>query len=517
MNLKWLSSLTPKKFEKKHFILIVILLIASFLRLYNVADTVQFLGDQGRDAMIVASIFKNLDPVFIGPVTSVGNMYLGPLYYYFMLPFLFITYPSPMGPVYAVAVLGIITVFLLYYFGKKMFSENIGLLAAGLYAVSTLVAYNTRFSWNPNPAPFVSLLMLFFVYKAVNKHPWYWILVVVCFSVLIQLHYVTILSGAGFGVIWILQAIHKYKKKETLQPLLQATALGILVCLFSLTPLFLFDLKHDGLNRKAFLNLFQKEDAFFKSSRESNIFQDVKNRSVLVTSEVFLGKQDEKVELITTFILLSTLVVITYQTLTNKKNIYNIYKQPEFIIFSFLITSIVGISLYKQTVYTHYISYLFPFSFLMLALVLNYYYKKHILGKLLVGIFLLAFLKFNYQYGMLILSSQGWTIAHVQGVAKTIEDRVQPGENYNIILLNGTGDLNGQNYRYFLHASEKPPVTEDKFGEIETLFIIDEVRAHAKVANLPIYEIVVFPNKEPVEVYQIPNGPEITVLRKDTN
>lgn len=515
--MQWILSLLPKKFQKKHLVLILILLVASFLRLYNIAGTVQFLGDQGRDAMIVANIFKNLDPVFIGPVTSVGNMYLGPLYYYFMVPFLFVTYPSPMGPVYAVAVLGIITVFLLYYFGKKMFSETIGLLAAGLYAASTLVAHNTRFSWNPNPAPFVSLLMLIFVYKAVNKHSWYWILVVVCFSVLIQLHYVTILSGAGFGVIWILQVFHKYKKKETLQPLLKATALGILVFLFSLTPLLLFDLKHDGLNRKAFINLFQKEEAFFETSKETNFLQDVKNRSVFVTSELFLGKQDEKVELIITLILVFTLVLITYRTLINKKNIYNIYKQPEFIILSFLITGIVGISLYKQNVYYHYISYLFPFSFLMLALVLQYYFKKNLVGKILVSIFLLIFLQFNYQYGKLVLTSQGWTIAHIQSVAKTIEDRVNPGEEYNIILLNGTGDLNGQNYRYFLSASEKPPVTEDKFGEIETLFIIDEVSAHQKVANLPIYEIVVFPNKEPTEVYQIPDGPRITVLRKDTN
>ena len=108
-----------KKITLVHWIIFITLICASFLRLYNIPSTVQFLGDQGRDALIVADIFKKLDPVFIGPVTSVGNMYLGPLYYYFMLPFLFLTYPSPMGPVYAVALLGIVTVFLLFYLGKQ--------------------------------------------------------------------------------------------------------------------------------------------------------------------------------------------------------------------------------------------------------------------------------------------------------------------------------------------------------------------------------------------------------------
>jgi len=75
-----------KKIKPASLLLVVILLIASFLRLYNLPHNMMFLGDQGRDAIIVKNIFTKFDPVFIGPVTSVGNMYLGPLYYYFVVP-----------------------------------------------------------------------------------------------------------------------------------------------------------------------------------------------------------------------------------------------------------------------------------------------------------------------------------------------------------------------------------------------------------------------------------------------
>jgi len=61
----------------------------------------------------------------------------------------------------------------------------------------------------------------------------------------------------------------------------------------------------------------------------------------------------------------------------------------------------------------------------------------------------------------------------------------------------------------------KPPVPLEERGNINTLFIINEEKKSQKVTDLPIYEIVTFPNKVPSEVYHIPNGPEITILRRD--
>ena len=107
------------KLKSLPLIFFLIVAIAAFLRFYNLKDSLMFQGDQGRDALVVSQIFQELDPVFIGPVTSIGNMYLGPFYYYFMLPFLFLSYPSPMGPVYAVAGLGLVTVVLFFFIARR--------------------------------------------------------------------------------------------------------------------------------------------------------------------------------------------------------------------------------------------------------------------------------------------------------------------------------------------------------------------------------------------------------------
>lgn len=510
-----------KKLSAKHYYLLVVLLLASFLRLYNVSNTVQFLGDQGRDALIVSRIFTELDPVFIGPVTSVGNMYLGPLYYYFMVPFLFLTYPSPMGPVYAVALLGILTVYLMYEIGKRFLPEKTALGAAGLYGLSAVIAYNTRFSWNPNPAPLVSLFMLLFTYKAVKENERNWIWVVVCLAVLIQLHYMTLLSGAGFGLIWIYQLVVKLKQKQSIKALLTNTLIAAVVFLLSLTPLALFDLKHDGLNRKAFVNILTKEESFSPEKPKDGLaiygyLADLRNRTELVLTQVTIGEKRDLVAFPLSAGIVVVLSLIVYRQYVNrKKSKKKIWVTGEFVILSFLLTGIFGTTAYQHNIYYHYIAYLFPVGIFATAIVMRKLFNNSNVGKLIVLVYLVLFLQFNYQHAQVILKSLGWTIANIQSVAKTMEDRVQEGEKYNIVLLNGTGDIYGQNYRYFLTASEKPPLKEEAFGETETLFIIDEERKYEKVTNSPVYEIVVFPDKEPQEVYQIPDGPEITVLRKD--
>ena len=251
---------------------VAITLVAGFLRLYRIPQTVMFQGDQGRDALIVSQIFKEFDPVFIGPVTSVGNMYLGPLYYYFMLPFLWLSYPSALGPVYAVAVLSTAAVFLIYLLGKKMFNYKVGLLASFFLGFSAVAIDISRFSWNPNLAPLVSVAMIYFNWKALKK-PRYWPIVALCFSILIQLHYLTLLTGISAGLLWLYQLIKRWREHRQINKTIKAAAISLVIFLLSLTPLVLFDIKHDGLNFQAFKSLLFKEEAF--ASQEQSVAQSL--------------------------------------------------------------------------------------------------------------------------------------------------------------------------------------------------------------------------------------------------
>lgn len=500
-----------KKFSPTTKLVIGLLVVASWLRLWNIDGSLQFLGDQGRDALVVSRIFSEFDPVFIGPVTSVGNMYLGPLYYYFMLPWLFLSYPSPVGPAIAVGVLGVLSVAAVYYLGKKMVGPTAAAWAAFFLTFSHVVVYYSRFSWNPNPAPLVAMGMMYCTYVAWKKNTWYWLGVAACFSVLIQLHYLTLLSAGGAGVIWLLQLFEVLKTKSfNLKSFLTRTMLAAGIVLISLTPLLLFDWKHNWLNAKGFADIILSTSSDSIAPEGQSIFRVVREthgRSMHILFEWVIGQA----RLLNTGLVLFVLGVLGWLLVKGpSKN-----KSGIVVISAYLLTGIIGTAFYQHSVFDHYIAYLFPVTFLVYGIVLSQLQTISIakipVGKLSVLAWTVFFLSLNLP--RLPLADANWTIYDMQRVASSITDRVELGEKYNIVLLSETGDLDAQNYRYFLSTTNTPTVKTEQRGEVETLFIIDELN-QPSVTDSPVYEIVVFPNKQPSEVYTIEGGPRITVLRK---
>ncbi len=493
-----------------HIFIILLVLISGILRLWKLDGSSQFLGDQGRDALIVANIFRHGDIVAIGPTTSVGNIYLGPLYYYFMLPFLFLSYPSPMGPIYAVAVLGTITVFFLYYWGRKIIGETGAVSAAILCAFSVVAINFSRFSWNPNPMPFVSLALLLFTYLAVTKHPKFWLGVGVTFAVLLQLHYVTLLAGAAAGVIWIWQLIQVVRQKKTWKPLVGYALGAVAVVLLSLLPLILFDLKHGGLNMQALQKMFTSTENFTTTPAESTssiaVLRETHGRSMHILFEFLIGKN----RVLNSMLVLLTLVTTALYFLKRKNSPY---RTGMAIITTFLVMGILGFSFYQHTVFDHYIAFLFPVTFLFLGFYLGELWKWNMVGKLLVIASLVFFLGFNIpQYSFKPSSA---TFELLTQVSNTIHQRVSPGQPYGVVLVSATKDYLGMNYRYFLSTNqEKEPLPSSEHDSAELLFIINEDKATNTPEEIDIFEITTFSDPYVSERYTVPGGPDITVLRK---
>jgi hypothetical protein len=504
---------------------VLITLIAGFLRIYRIPETVMFLGDQGRDAIIVSRIFKELNPVFIGPVTSVGNMYLGPFYYYFMLPFLWISYPSPLGPVYAVAIFSTITVFLMYIFGKKMYSPMVGLLASFLLAFSAEAIDISRFSWNPNLAPLFSLLMIYFSWKAF-KNPKNWIVVTFLFSLIIQLHYMTLLTGITAGFLWLYQLIIKLRqnsssqKKELVFQTIKIIIISCLVFLLTLVPQILFDIRHKGLISSAFKDMFTKE-AVFSDKRATGLTENISSLvsySQTRANHILVRIPFNRIGHYEQLLLFSIITMLIVRFYLQKKNIKPLNKFQQttfFIVTTFLILGIIGTAVYREPVYNHYIAYLYPVIFLVYALVLDFLLK---LNKKIFIFPILAFLGWflvnNYQRWPL---EPNYMYQRTKQVTEQIYRSLDDQEKYEIVLLSGTKDLYGQSYRYFLSTTDKPPIIRDKGETPDTLVIIDEEKKAKDVTALPIYEIVVFPEKSINEFYGNCDKPDVYFLRKHPN
>ncbi|MGH7245303.1 MAG: ArnT family glycosyltransferase, partial [Candidatus Levyibacteriota bacterium] len=186
-------------FFRKHaesFFAVAIVVIGAFLRLYRIADYMTFLGDEGRDVLVVYNILHG-HLTLLGPTASVGGFFFGPIYYYFMTPFLWLFNYNPVGPAVMVALFGTATIFLVYKVGKIFFNGKVGLIAAFFYAISPVIISYSRSSWNPNPLPFFSILTILFIYKGLlEKKIKYLFLAGISLGIAMELHFVTLFLGS---------------------------------------------------------------------------------------------------------------------------------------------------------------------------------------------------------------------------------------------------------------------------------------------------------------------------------
>lgn len=493
------------------WVLLASLVVGSWLRLVNLEASQQFLGDQGRDALLVSKIFKEGDLVFIGPVTSIGNLYLGPLYYYFMVPWLWLTYPNPVGPAFAVAALGILTLYLLFRLGRQLVGTVPALAATALYAIAAVPITYTRFSWNPNPEPLFGLLTLYSLFKVWQGERRHWLWLGIWLVILTQLHYMALLVFIPVGATYLYQTWQvRTKKKQLLQ--MVKTGVGLLLLLgISLLPLVLFDLKHDFLNAKAFEKLVFSSEGLYHESNPLlgptwlRVIRETHGRGMHLMFDMFIGQY----RTLNTWLLIFSSVIFAwwYRHTTSTK-----FKLGGLLVLAMILVSILGTSIYGHNVYSHYVAYLFPAVFLFYGLALTTLWRTHFLTKTLAVMFVAWFAFYNWQNWP--INPAGWQISDMRLVAESIASRVSSGEKFNIVLFSDSGDLDGMNYRYFLYTLGRPATSKEEAAAADALFIINEDRQAEPVTSSPVWEITTFPNKIPAEIYQIPNGPEVTVLRR---
>ena len=388
------------------FFLAIILLIGALLRLYRIDEYLTFLGDEGRDAIVVRRLLVNFDPILVGPGTSIGNMYLGPLYYYLIAPFLFIANFSPAGPAVFIALLSVLTIYFVWHVAREWFGKIAAVMAAFLYAVSPVVVIYSRSSWNPNIMPFFSLLSIYSIWRLYKFNEFKW-LIILGFSLAMCLnsHYLGLLLMPIAFLYWLVKIFESKKTniaqgKKDGSSLIKNSVLGSLVFIFLMSPLVIFDARHEWRNFSA-MKVFFTERQTTVSARPWNSvpylypnFEEINTR-LLTGTNIKYGKF-----LSISIILASLLLVIKpFRELITKKNINVLFVSPYTLLLIWYGLALVGLGLYKQEVYDHYYGFFFPAPFLLMgglaqALVdrtsNNFFLNKFVIPLVLFTIFVIS-------------------------------------------------------------------------------------------------------------------------------
>ena len=419
---------------------------------------------------------------FIGPITSVGGFYLGPLYYYLMAPFLWLARFNPVGPAAATAVLGIMTVPLLYLVAKALYSRRVGLWAAGLYTLAYIPISETRSAWNPNPMPLAVLGIIYGFYLANYKNkPRGLLLAAVSLGAALQLHYMIVFLTPF--ILW--QVILSRKRfKELL--------LGLTIVIVMLLPLFLFEIKNNWLNVRGLTEFLGKHQ--YGNLDWLLVIKNTIGRSEQVIGMVLgFGRNYNPLR---TWITRGFLLLLAI-----------FFKRMKFLGI-YLFTAIAALAIYQDNVYPHYLGFLFPAVFMLTAMVLSR------LPKLVLPAFAVLFLVYNLPPIYTLLRQNG-NLANVRKTADFINEDIKLNnyQQVNLALIDGTRDYPAMSFRYFLTRVGADILPIDQYPQTQVLYIISPY-PQTDILDQPMWEIQALLPAEVAEIWEWPDRENIYKIKR---
>jgi len=433
----------------------------------------EFLGDQGRDVTIIRDFLQNGNLFFIGPQTSIGNMYLGPYFYYLISPSLWLANYSPVGPAVFIALIGIATIFLIYFVCTIWFNRHIGLIASYLFAISPVVIKYSNFIWNPNIMPFFALLFIFFFFEGIRKEKYtYFIFASLAFVMVINSHYLGLALLPLVGLFWIFKLIHYLKSKSAhTKSFLINSLLAFFIFIISLTPQILFDIKHNGQNIKAISDFFTYRETTINVKAYKAIPKMIPMFNQVNTS-LLAGKNDI-VGIIVSVIFGLGLLFLSIKPNKNKFTFW--------VALFWYLSGLASLALYKQHIYDHYFGFLFPIVFILVAYLI--YHLKWVGIPLILTITVFSLLQNPFRW-----SPPSQLATTTQIVASIIQK--SNNQNFNFALL---AKLNyDPPYRYIL--TQKHASIVDLHQQItEQLFVVCEpFQIDCNPINNPEWNVAAF-------------------------
>lgn len=454
------------------FLLGLLVLISLFVRLYRLSYTQTFLEDEGRDLLIVKRMVDTGKPVLLGPQTSIGSMYLGPFYYYFIAPALIASSMDPIGPAILIALTGAFTVFLIFQLSSKWYGNRAGFLAAMFYALMPLPVAFTRNSWNPDLVPLVSVIIIWLVdrLRTVEKKDLK-LFVAIGFltGILVQLHYMALI----FIGIYALLLLFWWGKSGHFFKALALTLVGFTV---AMAPFFLFEIRNDWVNSQAIISFIKAEESpnIRYSLPLSLWWSKVKLVSFTVIGGLFSRGSYRPFDSLTPVITLITLLVTAIGITTSK-----IDNKRKAILALSIFGSLAILGIYQENIHVHYLGFLFTVSYLGFTSIINSRYWVLSLVGVIIGVALLSY-SLPVMLGN-ISNGESRQVLKAREVSRYIVEK-SGGKPYNLVSSSKTSKTP---YQYFAFLSQNPPSNI----MVETTFLVcqDEPCSESEINNKQLF------------------------------
>lgn len=421
-------------FLKREFlILYLIVLVGAFLRLQGVfTNSFAFTYDVGRDMLALWNIAYLHKITLIGATTGLPGVFYGPWWYFMLAPFFILFSGNPQGIALVMAAVGVLTIFLGFFLGRKIGGYLLGIIFASILSVSPVMVSLSAQIWNPNTAPFfaiLSLVVLFRIFEETKKEKQkYYFLLGLILSLIIDLQ---IVFGLLLTIGIFLSVLVIVNKKIRLKEILFFILGGLII----FAPRIFFELRHEFLMTKAFITFLIKGessgslglvDVFLK---RSNLLFDYFNSTLFI--------ENKNIGLLALFFIIFVILFLYKKSDKINKN---------FILTSFIVVIIflLGTTFFSHDIWPHYLVGLPVFYILIFATCLNLLrikLKNIILPSLIV--FFIFILNFN-------------PVSFISNLNKPIfEGDAAVYRNQLAVIDYVYGQANGKDFKYVVYT---PPV-----------------------------------------------------------
>ena len=299
---------------------------------------------------------------------------------------------------------------------------------------------------------FFALLAIYAIWRVFNGGKFRWLLI--CFISLafaIQAHYLGLLLLPTILVWWLLAV---KKEKVDRQALLHSTAISFIVFILLMSPIVLFDIRHQFLNSRAMLTFFSQR----QTTVNFKVYKAVPNllpilermtTSLLTAGSKHLGTITSSVILFGTIVLFIRRYKVTSLRL----------------LVTWVSFGIIGLGLYKQSLFDHYYGFIFPAIFLIAGALIDYLWETAKVTRVAVIVAFMGLLYLNLSASPLLATPYD-LYQHAQVISREIVQS-SGGKDFNLgMIANQNYD---ESYRFILRKwgaplKEMPPdLTEQLF------------------------------------------------------
>lgn len=467
-----------KKIKRSQLLVFLVAALAIFLRSREAKFLFPFTMDEEYQAFLVKRILEQGHIPLIGVNVADTGLYLGPFFTYLsVIPYYFFG-SSPIGGAFFAAFFGGLTAWFLIKLGEVV-SKPVGLISGLFYAVSFITnAYDRKF-WNPSLLPLLSVLLILSLIKLKKNQRWLLVIFAV-FGLALHTHY------ALFALLPVaLLSFYKFKLKFSQKYL----KWGIVVFIFFLSPLILFDVRHDFVNLKALSKLASFERVNFLQTK------NLPQKALLLTQTldrlVYIpGRHDLAQEIVLCpkslrsfplpgigliiFLALFYLVKKVKKSQEKKLLVMILFSTGSFFFFWFA---------YPGAMAEYYLLPLFPLFLLTLA----WFVEEIILSQkgLLKGValgFAILFVSYNTWSAMDMKNSFG--LEKKKELIDWVEKEAA-GYSYNLDSLGTCHRFEG--YRYLFEIYYKPPVSSYMDPYFDWLYPPEEKQKALPQKNVYLY------------------------------